>query len=112
MKAVPQHALPGSMTLRASLALAAVLAATGCASTDAGGNAVAQNVSATGEPLICRNELVTGTNFRERVCLTAADWKARQASERRSAREFNRQINERSGQQAAGQANVPAGAGI
>lgn len=112
MKAAPQPASSIPITLRASLVLASVLAAGGCASTDADGNAVAQNVSATGEPLICRNEMVTGTNFRERVCLTAEGWKALQASERRSAREFNRQINERSGQQAAGQANVPAGGGI
>jgi hypothetical protein len=120
MKA-PNHTLSNSLKPRALLALAAALLACGCAGTagDAAGdvgngaNAVAaSNVSEGGEPLICRNEQVTGTNFRERVCLTAEGWKALQASERRSAREFGRQMNERSGQQAAGQSNAPAGTGI
>lgn len=116
MKAMPQDARPNVIT-RAAFVLAAAFAIAGCASSDtdatAEANAVApRNVSATGEPLICRNEQVTGTNFRERVCLTAEGWKALQAAERRGAREFNRQLNERSGQQAAGQANVPAGGGI
>lgn len=114
MKATPHYSLL-KPTMRAVLALSAAIAIVGCASsgTDAEGNAVAsRDVSATGEPLICRNEQVTGTNFRERVCLTAEGWKALQAAERRGAREFGRQMNERSGQQAAGQSNAPAGTGI
>lgn len=115
MNTTPQYSLL-KPTMRAALALFAAIAVAGCASSDTDGteaNAVApRNVSATGEPLICRNEQVTGTNFRDRVCLTAEGWKALQNAERRSAREFNRQVNERSGQQAAGQANVPAAGGI
>ncbi|MGV3590680.1 MAG: hypothetical protein ACO1PZ_03255 [Gammaproteobacteria bacterium] len=115
MHSFTQHLPIDTGTMRVALALTMALAISACASsdTDAEGNAVApRNVSATGEPLICRNEQVTGTNFRERVCLTAEGWKALQNSERRSAREYNRQLNERSGQQAAGQSNQPAGTGI
>ncbi|MDY6983697.1 MAG: hypothetical protein SV422_11460 [Pseudomonadota bacterium] len=118
MKVPPQYSLL-KPTLRAALALSAAIAIVGCASSDTVSDATAEasavaprNVSANGEPLICRNEQVTGTNFRERVCLTAEGWKALQAAERRGAREFGRQMNERSGQQAAGQSNAPAGSGI
>ena len=101
--------LKGTGLLGAMLLLAA------CASpaTDAEGNAVApRNVSATGEPLICRNEQVTGTNFRDRVCLTAEGWKALQNAERRTATEFGRQTRERAGEAAARQSSQPAGTGI
>ena len=106
---------PLNVAPRVVLALAATLLTVACATEpqlDADGNPIATNLSATGEPLICRNEQVTGTNFRERVCLTNEGWKALQRAERRVATEFSRQASERSGQQAGGQSNAPAGGGI
>ena len=114
MKVVLSRPGPFELIPKLVLALGAVLLTAACASESGAtnGNAVASNTNAAGETLICRREQVTGTNFKQRICLTSEEWKALQASERRSAREFGRQTSERSGQAAAAQGNAAAGAGI
>jgi hypothetical protein len=52
-------------------------------------NTVASNVSESGEggegdeKVVCRSEVVTGTNFKRRTCRTVAEWEARSQIQRR-----------------------------
>jgi len=123
MKAALFHCKNKLPQLALALALSAMI--TACASqdtnTEAGAQAAASETAAPATantlaeneaPLICRREQVTGTNFRERVCLTSEGWKALQRSERRTATEYSRQTSEAAGQAAAQQSNVPAGNGL
>jgi hypothetical protein len=106
------------------LALSATLLAAACATEPAAttadaaapaaqaaapaANAVAAN--ATGEPeLECRNETVTGSAFKRRVCMTREEWRATQRGQRRVIEEASRRSREAAGVGAAASQGVPQG---
>jgi hypothetical protein len=97
----------GAVLLTAACATepaAEATAAAAPAAAPAGTAAVASNE----EPeIICRNEAVTGTVFKRRVCMTQAEWNASQRGQRRQIEEMARRNRDAAGVGAATQNSGP-----
>jgi hypothetical protein len=77
-----------------TIALGLTLLGAACASESDNQQVSANGVAPAEE--ICRSEAVTGSNFKRRVCLTAAEWANLDNKERAGAEEFGRQTRENS----------------
>jgi ABC-type enterochelin transport system substrate-binding protein len=99
--------LPG-MLPKFAVALAVTLLMTACAGTPreesaaadpaaaapAAANTVASSNAGGEEEIVCRSEVVTGTAFKRRVCMTRAEWTISQRGQRRVVEEMARRTRE------------------